>query len=136
MSVFSVTDTATITALSEALTRAGVEGLEITTPGGHLRIMVSTGGTAEISRSTTTSGNHAGTVVIKAPIAGHFRPAAVDVGGEARAIVKGENLGFIAIGPILIPLIASHTGLLRSRLVEPETLVGFATPMFEIQKTS
>ncbi len=135
MSVFSLTDPAVVAALSEALTRAGVDGLEITGPDGHLRIVISTGRKAEIAHSTTRSASHTGMLVVKAPIAGHFRPAAVDIGGEALEVAGGENLGFIAIGPILVPLVAPHSGLLRRQLVEPETLVGFATPLFEIQKT-
>jgi hypothetical protein len=136
MSVFALTDPAAIAALSEALTTAGVDGLEITGPDGHIRIVVSPSGGAEVSRSATAPAKSAGTAVVKAPIAGHFRPASFDIDGEAHEIAKGENLGFIAIGPVLVPLVALHGGLFRRQLAEPETLVGFGTPLFEIQKTS
>lgn len=135
MSAFSLTDPAVIAALSGALTRAGVDGLEITGPGGHIRIVVSPRGEAEVFRSVTAPENSAGTAVVKAPIAGHFRPAAIDIDGEAHEVAGGENLGFIAIGPILVPLVAPQAGVLRRQFVEPETLVGFGTPLFEIQKT-
>jgi len=135
MSAFSLTDPAVIAALSEALTRAGVDGLEIIGPAGHIRIVVSPLGGAEVSRSATAPENSAGTAVVKAPIAGHFRPAAIDIDGEAHEVAEGENLGFIAIGPILVPLIAPQAGLLRRQLVDPEALVGFGMPLFELQKT-
>ncbi|MFK0333738.1 acetyl-CoA carboxylase [Rhizobium sp. NPDC090275] len=135
MSAFSLTDPAVIAALCETLTRAGVDGLEITGPDGHVRIVVSPLRSAEVSRSPTAPANSVGTAVVKAPIAGHFRPAATDIDGDVHEVAGGENLGFIAIGPILVPLVAPQAGLLRRQLAEPETLVGFGTPLFELQKT-
>ncbi|QRM57080.1 acetyl-CoA carboxylase [Sinorhizobium sp. BG8] len=136
MSAIGLTDPVTIAALSDALTRAGVEGLEITTRDGHIRIVALTGGGAEVSHSKMAPVSSADTVVIKAPIAGYFRPVAVGTDEEARGIAQGEILGFMAVDPVLVPLVAPHSGLLRRQLVEPETLTGFGTPLFEIQKKS
>lgn len=135
MSAIGLSDPVTIAALSDALTRAGVEGLEITTRDGHVRIVVSTNKDIEVSHLKIAPGNSADNVVIKAPIAGHFRPVAVENDEDAREISQGEILGFMAIGPILVPLVATHSGLLRRQLIAPETLTGFGTPLFEIQKT-
>jgi hypothetical protein len=136
MSAIGLTDAVTIAALSDALTKAGVEGLEITTRDSHVRIVVSTNGGTEVSHSKMTPPNSANTVLMKAPIAGHFQPVAVDADEKAREITQGEILGFIAVDPILVPLVAPHSGLLRRQLVAPETLTGFGTPVFEIRKTS
>ncbi|OCJ16343.1 acetyl-CoA carboxylase [Rhizobium sp. AC44/96] len=137
MSTIGLTDPVTIATLSDALTKAGVEGVEITTRDGHLRIVVSGGKSAAISHSAPSSAvSSADSAVIKAPIAGYFRPAAAAAGETEREVMQGEPLGFMVIGPILVPMLASSAGILRRKHAEPEDLIGFGTPLFELEKTS
>lgn len=136
MSTLGLTDPVTIATLSDALTKAGVEGVEITTRDGHLRIVVSGSKSAAISHSATSAVSSVDSAVIKAPIAGHFRPAAAAAGEIEREVIQGESLGFMAIGPILVPVLAPCAGILRRKHAEPEALIGFGTPLFELEKTS
>ena len=139
MSTIDLSDQETIAVLSDALSAAGVEGLEITTPAGHLRIVLARGRGYAVSRSTNAPQASAPTFHIKAPLAGRFRPA-LPVGAPGnedgtRPVGEGEILGFIAVGPILLPLSTTRSGTLRRVLVDAETLVGFAEPLFELEQS-
>jgi len=135
MSLIGLTEPATIAALSAALTRAGVDGIEISNPAGHLRIVVSNG---KVSHSTRSHQPPAAASVVRAPLAGHFRPIepAFESGTKSRELAKGDVLGFIAIGPILLPLLAPHAGTIRRHLAEADALVGFGAKLFELEQTS
>lgn len=134
MSAIDLSDPETIASLADALTRAGVEGLEITTPAGHLRIMLAKGSVIDISRSSPAP---VAAFFIKAPLAGRFRPGG-RVGEAAstnmpQQVSEGDILGFIAVGPILLPLSASRPGTLRRVLADVDALVGFGEPLFELE---
>ena len=132
MTSFDVTEPATMEALCEALASAGVEGLEIISPDGHLRIIIETGSRPLVSHAAPMSS--ADTIVVKAPIAGHFRPTP-DQRQEAQEVTAGGLLGFVAVGPVLVPLFSPRAGIVLRRLAAPDTLIGFATPLFELQKS-
>lgn len=141
MSAIDFSDPSTIAALADALTAAGVDGLEISRPGANLRIVVSKAGDAQISLTGDARLQPAIPVAVaKAPMAGHFYPLHPSDSDEAahlpRAVSSQDVIGFIRIGSVLLPIPAGRSGLLARQLVEPETLVGFGDPLFEIEPLS
>ncbi|EJC83110.1 biotin carboxyl carrier protein [Rhizobium leguminosarum bv. trifolii WSM2297] len=141
MSAFDLSDPATIAFLTDALTVAGVEGLEISRPDGQLRIVVSEeGGTRISATDATLCAAGSAPVVVKAPMAGHFcaeHPAAAAMSRTLpRSISDAGILGFVRVGQVLLPLRAGHSGVLTRLLAEPGALVGFGDPLFEIELPS
>ncbi|APO72486.1 hypothetical protein IE4872_PD01969 (plasmid) [Rhizobium gallicum] len=142
MSAIDFSDTATIAALTDALTAAGVDGLEISRPGGQLRIVVTKEGGTQVARSRNA---HQGlmaalSAIVKAPMAGRFcvsHPAApVDVKQLPHEVSDKDVIGFIRIGSVLLPISAGRSGLLTRLLAERDALVGFGDPLFEIEQQS
>lgn len=141
MSAIDFSDPSIIAALAEALTAAGVDGLEISRPGANLRIVVSKAGHAEIRLTRNAQPQPTIPVAVaKAPMAGHFYPLhPLDSDGTGhlpRAVSSEDVIGFIRIGSVLLPILAGRTGLLVRQLVEAEALVGFGDPLFEIEPLS
>lgn len=141
MRTIDFSDPSTIAALADALTAAGVDGVEISRPGGNLRIVVSKAGSAQISLTGNAQPAPATSVaVVKAPMAGHFYPLhpsdSDGTGHLPRAVSSEDAIGFIRIGSVLLPILAGRSGLLARQLAEPETLVGFGDTLFEIEPLS
>jgi biotin carboxyl carrier protein len=142
MTAIDLSDPATIALLTDALTAAGVSGLEISRPGGQLRIVVAMGQEARVDVSATSRTAPAATsrVVVRAPMAGHFYPGRQSGSAAAdnlpRPVSSTDILGFVRIGPVLLPLAAGRAGILTKQLVEPDVLVGFGDPLFEIEPQS
>lgn len=132
MSAIDFSDPKTIAFLTEALTAAGVDGLEISDDSGQLRIVISAEG-----ESRTAVMPPARAFVVKAAMTGIFclqRPGCTAVSANLpRPVTATEVLGFLRIGPVLIPLTAGRTGLLTRRVVQPDALVGFGDALFEIE---
>jgi biotin carboxyl carrier protein len=122
-------DPATIAFLSDALQAAGLDGIEIEQPGRSIRIVVdvSSASEARVKSSAAASGSTSSQTVT-APLAGIFtqRPASQDV-------MAGEVLGFVGVGPVLVPVKATRNGILRRIIVEDGSVVGFGDPLFEIE---
>jgi hypothetical protein len=132
---------ATIAFLTEALTEAGVSGLEISWPSGQLRIVIATGNEAGIDVSVTSrpAPTAQPLVVVKAPMAGHFCPGSPSRSATADrlpSVFAADILGFLRVGPVLLPLCAGRAGILTKQLAEPDALVGFGDPLFEIEPQS
>ncbi|ARM14714.1 MULTISPECIES: acetyl-CoA carboxylase biotin carboxyl carrier protein [Rhizobium] len=140
MSVIDFSDPATIAFLTDALTAAGVAGLEISRPDEQIRIVISGEGGARISVPAATPRASNSDVVVKAPLAGHFcaehPAAAVTPQTLPRLISDADVLGFIRVGQVLLPLRAGRSGVLTRLLAEPGALVGFGDPLFEIELPS
>ncbi|MGZ9722093.1 acetyl-CoA carboxylase [Rhizobium miluonense] len=142
MSAIDFTDLATIVFLADALTAAGVDGLEISRPDGNLRIVVSKEAGAQISLTGNAQPGLAVTLAttVKAPMAGHFYPLhpSDSDGAERlpRTVADEEVIGFIRIDSVLLPILAGRSGLLTKLLVEPDALTGFGDPLFEIEPIS
>ncbi|WCK05137.1 acetyl-CoA carboxylase biotin carboxyl carrier protein [Agrobacterium tumefaciens] len=142
MSTLDLADTTTIAALTEALTAAGVDGIEISTPKGHLRLVVATGNSAQAASVVKPSSAEtaAAAVIVKAPMAGRFcsshPSASVETDHLPRSITSADVLGFIRIGSVLLPVSAGRSGVVRKLLAEPDALVGFGDPLFEIEPQS
>ncbi|MBY5398662.1 acetyl-CoA carboxylase biotin carboxyl carrier protein [Rhizobium leguminosarum] len=144
MSAIDFSDPATIALLTEALTAAGVDGLEISRPGGQLRIVVAGKDGARISSTEATPpapGFAPGfaSAIVKAPMAGHFcveHPAFATPQDLPRSVSDADIVGFVGVGHILLPLRAGRSGVLTRLLAEPGALVGFGDPLFEIELPS
>jgi biotin carboxyl carrier protein len=138
MSAIDFSDPATIALLTEALTAAGVDGLEISRPGGQLRIVVAGKGGARVSSSEATPrAPGSASAVVKAPMAGRFcveHPADSAAPQKLpRSVSDADIVGFIGVGHILLPLRAGRSGVLTRLLAEPGAPVGFGDPLFEIE---
>ncbi|MCV9947077.1 MULTISPECIES: acetyl-CoA carboxylase [unclassified Rhizobium] len=145
MSAIDFSDPATIALLTEALTAAGVDGLEISRPGGQLRIVVAGKDGARISSTEATPpapglAPGSASAVVKAPMAGRFcveHPAASAAPQNLpRSVSDADIVGFVGVGHILLPLRAGLSGVLTRLLAEPGALVGFGDPLFEIRLPS
>lgn len=138
MSTIDFTDPATIAALTEALTAAGLDGLEISGPGGHLRIVLSSPENTQVGAANAVRPTAA--IAVKAPIAGHFcasRPSDSDETEALPRIVSEKDvIGFIRIGPVLLPVPAGRSGLLARQVAKSGALVGFGDALFEIEPQS
>ncbi|MBY3203520.1 acetyl-CoA carboxylase [Rhizobium laguerreae] len=137
MSAIDFSDPATIALLTEALTAAGVDGLEISRPGGQLRIIVAGKDGARIS-STGATPRALGfaSVIMKAPMAGRFcveHPTSTTPQNLPRSVSNADIVGFVGVGHILLPLRAGRSGVLTRLLAEPDALVGFGDPLFGIE---
>ncbi|MDC7745261.1 acetyl-CoA carboxylase [Rhizobium binxianense] len=140
MSAIDFSDPTTIAFLTDALTAAGVEGLEISRPDGQLRIVVSGEGARIGAHEAAGRAPGPTSAVVKAPVAGHFcaaYPAAPAVSGNLpRSVSDVDILGFVRVGHVLLPLCAGRSGVLTRLLAEPGALVGFGDPLFEIELPS
>ncbi|MGG7581958.1 acetyl-CoA carboxylase [Rhizobium sp. Nf11,1] len=140
MSAIDFSDPTTIALLTEALTAAGVGGLEISRPGAQLRIVISGEGEARISATEATPrAPGSAQAVVKAPMAGRFcvdHPAAALPQDLPRSLSVADILGFIRVGDVLLPLRAGRSGVLTRLLAAPGALVGYGDPLFEIRFSS
>ena len=141
MSAIDFSDPATIALLTQTLTAAGVDGLEISRPGAQLRIIISGEGEARIS-ATEAAPRAPGSAqtVVTAPMAGRFcveHPAASAVPQNLpRSLSDTDILGFIRVGDVLLPLRAGGSGVMTRLLAAPGALVGYGDPLFEIELPS
>jgi biotin carboxyl carrier protein len=135
-------DPVSLIALTDMLTDAGVDGVEITTPEGQVRIIVSARARSAISVADTVCSSKAAVskVVVKAPIAGHFCFSHPSLPAETenfpRLVAADDVIGFIRIDHILIPVVAGRNGSLVNQLAVQDALVGFGDPLFEIELQS
>ncbi|WP_311273422.1 MULTISPECIES: acetyl-CoA carboxylase [unclassified Rhizobium] len=137
MSTLDLSDPATIAALTDALTAAGVDGLEITGRDGHLRIVIATNKSVQLDRVTVQ--NERSAVLVKAPMAGIFclsNTSSNEPPLISRKVSAMDVIGFLRIGPVLLPVAAGHNGSLTKQLAETNALVGFGDPLFEIEPAS
>jgi acetyl-CoA carboxylase biotin carboxyl carrier protein len=129
-----LSDPALISTLTGWLEGSGASALEITTPdGGVLKIVLETGTravrVAEVAPERPT-GRPEGRA-LKVPMAGLFRdrhPAAFEaepLAGEGRALEAGALAGFVEIGPVLLPVIASEAGVIGEIHARTGDLIGY-----------
>lgn len=130
MSGIDFSDPETIAFLAAALEAAGVDGIEIDQRARRVRIIVERGAPHQSSRTAQSS-------VATAPIAGIFcrdHPATIAPPFELpREVVSGDMLGFVRVGPVVLPVRASETGVLTRFAAEDGSLVGYGDPLFEIE---
>jgi biotin carboxyl carrier protein len=129
--------------LSDALMAAGVDELEIKGPGIHLRLVVASGsGQGSPSASARTAPVATGAApsavfIVKAPMAGYFCPSSsIASSPGARhpcGVGQADIVGFVRVGPVLLPIPAGRSGRLSKQLAVTDALVGFGEPLFEME---
>ena len=142
MSEVDFGDPAVIAALATALEAAGVDGIEIDQDARKVRIVVERGvfrtvvgiEAPQLSPTTIRSST------VTAPIAGIFagrHPASIGAPFELpREALFGDTLGFIRVGPVLLPVKAPETGILTRAFAGDDSLVGYGDPLFEIKPSA
>jgi len=116
-----------------------VDGLEIKQPARQLRIVLARGNRPSIRLLEEGKPTAPATpaVLIKAPMAGYFwghHPLRPPVANNDRQIVTlAEILGFIRVGPILLPVKANQPGILTKCFAAHGAMVGFGDSLFEIE---
>jgi hypothetical protein len=127
-------DPAIIERLTAALEAAGVDGIEITRPGQSLLISLSSSakGPARQVRFGKTDAVDA-VAIVKAPMAGEFWLSDLSRTGTPAASTARDAIGFLRVGPILLPVFAGPSRRLGRHLVEPGTIVGFGDSIAEVE---
>lgn len=140
MSRVDFSDPAVIASLTAALEAAGVDGIEIEQCGSKVRIVVEQelpGAARRVKTSHTTPSRTVQPGNVSAPMAGVFcsdHPALpVRSSGFPLEVGTGDPLGFIRIGPILLPVKAGTPGVLTRRIAEDGALVGYGDTLFEFE---
>jgi biotin carboxyl carrier protein len=139
MSGVDFSDPAVIASLAAALDAAGVDGIEIEQRARNVRIVVERRTSRIAPQIAASQQSHAAIrpSTVAAPMAGIFadrHPAAVAPALAVLAdVALGDTLGFIRVGPMLLPVKASATGILTGVLAGVGRLVGYGDPLFEIE---
>ena len=134
MSKPDLSDPAIIERLTAALEAAGVDGIEITRPDQSLLIRLSRSSNGPVRQlSSSRPDAVAKPVVIKSPMAGEFWPSDLSRTGVPAASTASDTIGFLRVGPILLPVAAGPSKRLKRHLVEPGTIVGFGDPIAEVE---
>ena len=134
MSKLDVGDPSIIEELTAALEAAGVDGIEIIRPNASLLIRLSVSASGPACQLSAGKGNSAAAPVIaKAPMAGEFWPSDHSRAGAAEASAAVDTIGFLRVGPIMLPVKSGASKRLRRHLVEPGTVVGFGDPIAELE---
>ena len=137
-----LTDPSVIREIAAWLESAGASAIEIETEDGrHLRIVMD-----EEAALPTEKGTHdtvpavpASATAATAPFAGHFldtHPAReTPVAAQDTAVAAGDIVGFVKVGPLLMPVRAFAAGRLNECSVKAGDLVGYGDTIFSIEPT-
>jgi acetyl-CoA carboxylase biotin carboxyl carrier protein len=110
--------------------------LELTSPTRTMRLLHD-GTRVTVETVDGTEGAHQPAVLVRAPAPGIFlqqhplRNRAIAAIGDD--IAADALLGLLQIGPLLLPVFAPATGTLTDVLARHGTIVGYGTPVFELQ---
>lgn len=116
-------DPALIATLTEWLEQSGACEIEISAADGQaLKIVLG---------STPVTAAQGREICVKAPLAGHFRAAQAVQAGQA--VQQGERLGFVAIGPVLLPVSSPEDGAVRALHVCDGDVVGYGAALFTLE---
>jgi acetyl-CoA carboxylase biotin carboxyl carrier protein len=129
-----------INQLSAWLADSDIGLLELRGPTGAVRLLNS-GSSVHIHTADGPESRprHAPTIAVRASSPGVFldrhplhERAIVSIGNEVRA---GELIGFLQVGPLLMPVLAPQAGTMTEVFVERAKIVGYGEPLFELQVT-
>ncbi|HEY0123976.1 MAG TPA: hypothetical protein VGC14_19885 [Rhizobium sp.] len=134
------TDPAIMQQIAAWLENAGASAIEIETEDGrHVRIVMN----EEVSRRADDGPRDmaptapASVTAAKAPFAGHFLDAhparGTPAAAEDTAVTAGDIVGFIKVGPLLMPVRAPDAGRLNECSVKAGDLVGYGDTIFSIE---
>jgi acetyl-CoA carboxylase biotin carboxyl carrier protein len=134
------TDPAVMQQIAVWLENAGASAIEIETEDGrHVRIVMDedTSLHADDRPRETVPMAHASVTAAKAPFAGHFLDAhparATPAAAQDTAGAAGDIVGFVKVGPLLMPVRTPVAGTLNECLVKAGDLVGYRDPIFLIE---
>ncbi len=123
----SFSDPDVVATLTGWLEVAGARELEITTQDGQaLKIVLGEAAVPAEMRVPEAAGQP-----VKAPIIGFFRdrhPAAAEatpLSSEGRTLEAGAIVGFVEVGPVLLPVIAPEAAVIAEVLARAGDLVGY-----------
>jgi len=134
-----LSDPALISTLTDWLEASGARELEILTEAGEaLKIVLGSGArsahaheTAPKVRPTLPEGRS-----VKAPMAGLFRSAhpgsadASPLAEKGRAVEAGAIIGFIEVGPVLLPVTAPEASVVAEVHAHAGDLIGYGDAVF------
>lgn len=135
-----LTDPSVMREIAAWLESAGASAIEIETEDGrHLRIVMD-----EEPALPTEKGTHdtvpavpASVTAAKAPFAGHFldtHPAReTPAAAQDTAVAAGDIVGFVRVGPLLMPVRAFSAGRPNECSVKAGDLVGYGDTIFSIE---
>ena len=134
-----LTDPSVMREIAAWLESAGASAIEIETEDGrHLRIVMD-----DEAALPTENGTHdtvpavpASATAAKAPFAGHFldtHPARDMPAAQDTAVCVGDIVGFVRVGPLLMPVRAFAAGRLNECSVKAGDLVGYGDTIFSIE---
>lgn len=125
-----------IAALSEQLQQNRVFGIEITAPDGEIRIAVDLP-PAELQRFSAAkpASGPTGATLAVAPLAGRFLATHPSRRQDGTAIgpsvTKGQTVGFIAVGPILLPVNCRADGEPAAERPQDGSLAGYGAVLLK-----
>ena len=116
---------------------AGVNSVEIETEGGRSMRIVAGDGTAAPGSGPDAAVSRTSARPAKAPIAGHFlsvHPARDSAEATVGTPVFADQIvGFVRIGPLIMPIHAEAAGTLDGCVIEPGSLVGHGDTIFLVE---
>ena len=126
--------------LSEWMAEAGIDELELTGPSFRLRLngdsLRAHSDQADELQRDTDARQRPGSEVVAASTVGlflHRHPLhETELAPEGTPVRAGQTLGLLRIGPLLVPVIAPRDGIVGTKLVAHETVVGFGTGLVEL----
>jgi acetyl-CoA carboxylase biotin carboxyl carrier protein len=116
------------------LAATDIDCLELTGPAGHLRLR--RGGEPEVTADRTGDEPLAEYESVAMPSPGfgiflHAHPLhKTPLVQAGDSVAAGQALGFLKIGPLLVPVSAPHDGVVSDIVAQDGTLVGFGDPLF------
>lgn len=121
--------------LSRWLEATDIDLLELQGPGEHLRLRRN--GTRVEIVPFDTAGNEPEPRVVAAASVGvflHGHPLRAEPLVSPGAVVRaGQVVGLLRIGALLLPVTAPQDGILAGMLAEQGAIVGYGTPLVELQ---
>ena len=135
-----LTDPSVMREIAAWLESAGASAIEIETEDGrHLRIVMDEEAALPTEKGThdTVPAEPASVTAAKAPFAGHFldvHPARdTPTAAQDTAVAAGDIVGFVKVGPLLMPVRAFAAGRLNECSVKAGDLVGYGDTIFSIE---
>jgi biotin carboxyl carrier protein len=134
------TDPAVMQQIAAWLENAGASAIEIETEDGrHIRIVMDGEVTLRADNGPRDVASMAPVSVTaaKAPFVGHFLDAHPARGTPAAAedtiVAAGDVVGFVKVGPLLLPIRAAGAGTLNECPIKAGDLVGYGDTIFSIE---
>lgn len=131
-----LSDPALISTLTGWLQNSGASALEIATPDGGVLKIVLEAGTPAVRLAEAAPEIPAGCTV-KAPMAGLFRdrhPAgAGPLAAAGGALEAGAVVGFVEVGPLLLPVIAPEAGTVADIHARAGELIGYGNAVLTME---